>query len=306
LQGRTGAPRGANEFTQAELNFALFWGLAVQAYESTLVSADSRFDRFAEGAEALTPMEQQGLRIFQGTGRCDTCHRGAEFTTASFTELERQGPVRTIGGRNGAVTDNGFFRIGVRPIMEDVGLGGEDAFGRLLAVAAALRPGSPLAAGGAFKTPGLRNVELTGPYFHNGGQGTLEQVVEFYTRGGDFPGDGNLGPGIGRRPLSPEDRQAVVAFLKALTDDRVRYERAPFDHPELCVPVGHEEIRPDVLLLDGSDTRFSLSAAERWALIPAVGREGNPVPLQTFEELLQGIGADGTRAHTLTDPCPVD
>jgi hypothetical protein len=81
----------------------------------------------------------------------------------------------------------------------------------------------------------------------------------------------------------------MVAFLKSLSDDRVRFERAPFDHPELCVPTGY----PDVSPLD------------RWAGIPAVGRNGNPVPLQTFEELLRGVGMDGSRAHTLTDRCTI-
>jgi hypothetical protein len=51
--------------------------------------------------------------------------------------------------------------------------------------------------------------------------------------------------------------------------------------------------------------KYPLSALDRWAAIPAVGRKGNNVPLQTYEELLQGIGADGTRAHTLTDACTI-
>src|SRR6266850_575626 len=152
---------------------------------------------------------------------------------------------------------------------------------------------------GLFKTPGLRDVEFTGPYFHNGGQATLEHVVDFYSRAGDFPGDGNIGNGVRRLNLSPDDRAALVAFLKSLTDDRVRFERAPFDHPELCVPVGQEMIPPP-------DARFALSAADKWALIPGVGRGGNPVPLQTFEELLLGIGADGSRAHSLTEACSIE
>jgi hypothetical protein len=90
----------------------------------------------------------------------------------------------------------------------------------------------------------------------------------------------------------------LVAFLKSLSDDRVRFERAPFDHPEICVPTGY----PDT---PATDPAFPLSAVDRWAGIPAVGRHGNPVPLQTFEELLRGVGADGTRAHTLNDRCTI-
>ena len=78
---------------------------------------------------------------------------------------------------------------------------------------------------------------------------------------------------------------AVVAFMKALSDDRVRYERAPFDHPELCVPVGHE---------DGPE------AKDKFRLVPAVGAAGNSAPLRTFEELLAGVT---DKVHSLTEAC---
>jgi hypothetical protein len=120
--------------------------------------------------------------------------------------------------------------------------------------------------------------------------------VDFYSRGSDFP-DGNLGPDIRRLGFSATERTSLVAFLKSLSDDRVRFERAPFDHPELCVSIGH--------LNSTADASFALSAADKWAGIPAVGKTGNAVPLQTFEELLQGIGTDGSRAHTLTDACAI-
>ena len=128
--------------------------------------------------------------------------------------------------------------------------------------------------------------------------------MDFYSRGGDFP-QGNVGRGIRRLNLNANDRAALVAFLKALTDDRVRFERAPFDHPELCIPHGAVEALPGGLKTQLTDARFPLSAADKWAGIPAVGRQGNTVPLQTFEELLAAKGADGTRAHTLTDACTI-
>ena len=93
-----------------------------------------------------------------------------------------------------------------------------------------------------------------------------------------------------------------MAFLKALSDDRVRYERAPFDHPELCVPAGHIETSPGVLAA-GEPGPFALSAAEKWRTIPAVGAGGNRVPLRTFDEMLRGAGADGSRAHPLDEAC---
>ena len=94
---------------------------------------------------------------------------------------------------------------------------------------------------GAFKVPSLRNVDLTGPYFHNGSVGTLTQMMDFYTRGGNFPKANakNLHPAIVELfQLQGEEglHRAMVAFLKTLTDERVQNEQAPFDHPELFVP----------------------------------------------------------------------
>jgi cytochrome c peroxidase len=304
LPGRRAPAANTNEFTQAEFNFALFWGLAIQAYEATLVSDNSRFDQFSEGTgQALNAVEQRGLNVFRRSN-CTTCHSGAEFTAGSAGSVSRAGVTGRV--RNGVGRDTGFFRTGVRPIAEDVGLGGDDDFGAPLSVAVAQSGVARRIVNGTFKTPGLRNSEFTGPYFHNGGQATLDQVVEFYSRGGDFPGDGNLGPGIRRLNLSPDDKAALVAFLKALSDDRVTFERAPFDHPELCVPAGEELVRPpNVLSLDSSDPRFTLSAVDKWALVPGVGAGGNPVPLQTFEELLSGVGADGSRAHAMNQACSI-
>jgi len=97
--------------------------------------------------------------------------------------------------------------------------------------------GDILQRNGFFKTPGLRNLELNGPYFHNGDKATLRQVVDFYDRGGDFRTrltNGQVRP-LG---LTEGEKTAMVAFMLALTDDRVRYEKAPFDHPSLDVPNG--------------------------------------------------------------------
>jgi cytochrome c peroxidase len=278
-------------YTQTESNFALIWGLAIQAYEATLVANDSRVDRFLEGdTAALTALEQQGLNQFRAGGsQCINCHNGAELTAAGFTTVQRR------AGNVATPTNVGFFRIGVRPIAEDAGFGGKDDFGFPLF---SFATGN---AAGTFKAPSLRNVELTGPYFHNGSQSTLEQVLEFYGRNGDFPGDGNLGPGIGTIRLNQGARTSVVAFLKALTDDRVRFQRAPFDHPSLCVPAGHVELSPGQFEIAASQD--GSTAADKWALIPEVGKDGDDAPLQTFDELLRGVGNDGSRANTMTATC---
>ena len=277
-------------FTQIEHNFALFWGLAIQAYESTLVSNDSRVDRFLEGqSDALNATEQRGLIEFRDNGsRCTNCHNGPELTAAGWSGVQLR------SGNIASPADLGFFRLGVRLIADDPGLGGNDGFGLPLFAPSA-------AAAGTFKTPGLRNVEFTGPYFHDGSQATLEQVLDFYRRNGDFPAGGNLGPGIGNIRLGQNDRASIAAFLRALSDERVRFQRAPFDHPSLCVPVGHAESAPGQIEADPSTG--GASAADRWALVPQVGRDGAAVPLQTFDELLRGIGNDGSRANSMTESC---
>lgn len=279
------------QFTQMEANFPLFWALAIQAYESTLVSDNARIDQFLEGKpQSMSALEQQGLQVFQrNNSQCTQCHQGAEFTAASFTN-----------SANTAATNNdpdniGFFRTGVSPMADDIGLGGLDGFGLPLYAPSRAR------SAGTFKSPGLRNVEFTGPYFHDGSQATLEQVIQFYARNGDFPAGGNLGPGIGQINLSAADQTALVAFMRALSDDRVRYERAPFDHPSLCISTGANELSPG--LLESDTSGFTASAAERFGLVPAVGKAGNEVPLQTFEEMLASIGNDGSRAHALTETC---
>src|ERR1041385_7625385 len=91
--------------------------------------------------------------------------------------------------------------------------------------AAPLSCGDDIARNGFFKTPMLRNIALTAPYFHNGGQLTLEQVVEFYNRGGDFP-DGFdqiplIDPNIVPLGLTTQEKTDLVDFLRnGLTDPR--------------------------------------------------------------------------------------
>jgi hypothetical protein len=153
--------------------------------------------------------------------------------------------------------DLGFYNIGVRPSAEDLGVGGLQAGGVPLSYTRRTQQGLPIPdaptdvplvpanlhaqVDGAFKTPTLRNIELTGPYFHNGGQSTLRQVMEFYNRGGDFHEANlvDLTPEMFALDLSEPDIDAVVAFMKTLTDERVRDESAPFDHPELPQPNGY-------------------------------------------------------------------
>lgn len=137
-----------------------------------------------------------------------------------------------------------------------------------------LYPDELLNVDGALKVPSLRNVELTAPYFHNGGQATLEQVVAYYNRGGDFALENkdNIDPNVHPLLLTPVEREALVAFLKALTDDRVRYEKAPFDRPSLNVPNGGSGHITEMFGASVMDDRIE---------IPAVGAGGNGLGLGT-------------------------
>ena len=102
-----------------------------------------------------------------------------------------------------------------------------------------------LAFWGAFKTPPLRNVELTGPYMHNGRLLTLWDVVEFYDHGGDVPADAEFNPdkapAIRELHLTGDDQASLVFFLMCLTDHRVQNEMAPFDHPSIRISNGYDE-----------------------------------------------------------------
>jgi len=136
---------------------------------------------------------------------------------------------------------------------------------------------------GAFKAPQLRNVELTGPYFHNGGQLTLRQVIDFYNRGGDFNNTQEFAPDVHALHLGDRDRNDLVAFLMALTDERVAYEREPFDHPSICVANGASGTQSQVDVgepLPGGGT--AARAKDQVLCVPAVGERGRSTRLTNF------------------------
>ena len=147
----------------------------------------------------LSDFERDGLEVYNDDGRCAKCHGGPESSAATIS----------ADGDSRAYTNTA-----VRPIAEDPGRGD-----------------------GEFKSVTVRNIELTGPYFHNGGYLTLRQVVDFYDRGGDFPND-ETDSQVRELELTEYEKDALVAFMLALTDERVKYSRAPFDHPSLNLPNG--------------------------------------------------------------------
>ena len=170
--------------------------MAIATYERTLSSNQTPFDQFVSGnPNALTPQEQQGLQVFNGIGRCNTCHGGPFFT------------------------DNQFHYTGVRPQNDDLGR-----------FAVTGNNGDR----GAMKTPGLRNLQLRAPFFHNGRMATITDVINFYDRGGDFNAP-NKPPTIAPIGLSAQQKANLLAFLtRPITDVRVQTQAPPFDRPTLA------------------------------------------------------------------------
>lgn len=374
-------------YRQVEANFAMFFALAIQMYQSTLISDDSPFDRSAVDAHGipidLSASAQRGMDIFRDS-HCALCHIGPNFTSSAVVTngiLQKSNPhafgnstfrvsttnvVTSLSLTGGMMfQDTGFSGTGVTPVENDIGLGGTDPFGNPLSFSdqylqllagnasevvdpyvANVRPcdldtsiaidsDSPhallftrvdgiqsqkqntlncfnptgiliptvtaalaelakpdrkrflSAANGSFKIPTLRNIELTGPYMHNGGMATLDEVLAFYIRGGNFatpPKEfAKIFAQVDLR-LVPQKRTDLLNFLKSLTDDRVRFEKAPFDHPELIVPHGHAG---DNTTITKTHPINSALAADEFLLIPAVGAAGRTKALQAFDRHLQ-------------------
>jgi cytochrome c peroxidase len=154
---------------------------AIASFERTLLTFTSPFDRHEAGHSTLTAAQREGMDLFfsSRTG-CSSCHVAPLFTDNSWHNLG----VPQVGPR---AADDGRF-----------GVTGREADR------------------GAFKTPTLRNVALTGPYMHDGVFGTLDEVIAFYVAGG--------GPAPNKSPLmkplalSLKEQKALVAFLESLTD----------------------------------------------------------------------------------------
>lgn len=167
--------------------------MAIASYERSLVANQTPHDLQAGGTPSLTPAELNGLQNFQQAG-CARCHGGP------------------------LLSDNQFHYIGVRPQNADAGRFGVTGNN---------------ADRGRMRTPPLRNLELSAPYMADGRFQTLEEVVDFYNRGGDFTAP-NKDPRIVPLGLSAQQRAAIVTFLRRpLTDVRARDETGPFEHPML-------------------------------------------------------------------------
>ncbi len=179
---------------------------AVAAFERTIISNNSRFDRYARGGRtALSDAERSGLNLFRSLKtRCFECHNIPTFANPDFKIIG-------VPGLEGQPPDLGRGEVE-----------GENY-------------------NHAFKVPTLRNVALTAPYMHNGIFSTLEEVIDFYSGGGG-PGQGNDVPNMDDKirsfTLTPTERSNLIAFLHTLTDESAKPEI-----PE-AVPSGYEVVKP--------------------------------------------------------------
>ena len=173
---------------------------AIGAYVRSLMPFRSRWDQYMQGnKEALTAEEKHGFTLFAGKAKCATCHFIPLFNgniPPWYTKSESE----IIGVPQQAVWTKAMI---------------DPDSGRYL-----INPIAELAF--AFKTPTIRNIEKTGPYMHNGVYTSLDDVVEFYHRGG------GVGLGIDlpfqtlpfdSLILSKTDKKAIVAFMRSLTDE---------------------------------------------------------------------------------------
>jgi cytochrome c peroxidase len=189
---------------------------AIASYERTLLAGDSRFDRWRYGkrSDALSSTEQAGFRVFAGKGNCIACHsvgtQSALFTDGQFhnsgigwTRTAQQGKrmhrVQLMPGVFTMISDQDLASTS-EPVEPDLGR---------FEVTRVERERF------AYRTPGLRNVALSAPYMHDGSLTTLEQVVDFYNRGGDD--NPNKDPRFRALKLTQQEQRELVAFLRSLT-----------------------------------------------------------------------------------------
>jgi cytochrome c peroxidase len=201
---------------------------AIAAFERTVVSGDSPFDRFMAGNKAaLSESAQRGWALWNGKARCNTCHPFGD-ATPNFS-------------------DNKFHNIGVAAKGRD--------FAAIARKAASIADPAELAFHpdftelgrfvvtkqpkdiGAFKTPGMRDVALTAPYMHDGSEATLLDVVNFYDRGGEP--NPYLDGGIVPLKLTEQEKKDLVAFMESLTGQG----EGAANRPELQDPGAKEASR---------------------------------------------------------------
>jgi cytochrome c peroxidase len=196
-------------------------GMAIASYERTLNSANSAFDRWYYGKDkqALDEKAQRGFELFNGKANCSNCH-SITSNHALFTDNNNHNT--GIGYAEAMAKTDKSQRVQVAPGVY------VDVAATLINSVAETKPNDlgryevtqKPEDRWKYKTPSLRNVSLTAPYMHNGTFATLQQVVEFYNRGGIA--NENLDPLIKPLNLTELEIADLTAFLESLTGDNVQ------------------------------------------------------------------------------------
>jgi cytochrome c peroxidase len=192
----------------AEAQFSRIFGVALAAYEATLVPDQTPFDRFLAGdGAALTASEQLRWEAFNGDAQCSQCHAGSELSDATLSFADTQmAPSTWTAATRASTTSASDRRRRPRPRGHRPGLA---------------LPGRRVARlfdRGAFKTPGLRNVALTAPYMHDGGISTLAEVVDFYHDRGFFANPEQARLHARRQTSRGGERAPLIDFLTGCAD----------------------------------------------------------------------------------------
>jgi cytochrome c peroxidase len=193
---------------------------AISAFERTVVSRNVPFDRYMKGdTSALTPLQVKGLELFQGKAGCVQCHNGPLLTDQKLYTLGlpknpgfEQEPQRQIAMRE-RMRAKGIPEEVIRTLDRDPGhyldtKRDEDK--------------------GKFRTAPLRELRYTAPYMHNGVFVSLDEVIDFYDRGGGDDPFGTKSPLIRPLRLTAAEKAALLAFLDGLSGDQILV-----DPPEL-------------------------------------------------------------------------
>lgn len=186
---------------------------AISAFERTLVSRNVPFDRYMKGDKAaLNSTQQQGLALFEGKAGCAVCHNGSMLTDEALhntgvppSAVFTSDPLRQIAMRE-RMKAKGIPEVEYLALDRDPGL---------------YLDTKKLEDKGKFRTPTLRELNYTGPYMHNGVFATLDEVVDFYDRGGGADPFGTKATVLKPLRLTQAEKLALRAFLESLSGDPV-------------------------------------------------------------------------------------
>jgi cytochrome c peroxidase len=191
---------------------------AIAAFERTQLSGNAPFDRFISGdLSAITDAQKRGWNLFRGKAQCIVCHTFAS-SSPFFTDFKFHNTGIAVGGSRFDSLAGRAAEIVSRSSDKQHALNllvhtdGFSELGRFLVTKQAKDIG-------AFKTPSLRDVELTAPYMHNAAEKTLLDVVKFYNRGGEK--NAHLDRRMFALKLTDAEMSDIVEFLRALTSDDV-------------------------------------------------------------------------------------